>query len=167
MCLEILGCKLLKTICIWSLSDGLSIISMIFTRQREMNNEIDSFVLCLRASSSFLDISTTVLNETIVKTPEPSHPMSGAVRTPKMQTIAGLPHSEIVGIKWSSETHLIHRLSSLCYKVGGGCEDNQCQCTSQCQASWTWLENWPLTYPRDHPKQRSHQIPLTVSCATL
>ena len=64
-----------------------------------MNDEIDSSVLCLRASSSFLDISTIVLNETVVKTPKPSHPMSGAMRTPKMQTITGPPHLEIVGIK--------------------------------------------------------------------
>ena len=64
-----------------------------------MNDEIDSSVLCLKALSSLIDISTIVLNETVVKTPEPIHPMSSAVRTPKMQTIVGSPHSKIVGIK--------------------------------------------------------------------
>ena len=38
-------------------------ISTIFPRQREMNDETDSSVLYLRASSSLLDTSTTVLNE--------------------------------------------------------------------------------------------------------
>ena len=38
-------------------------ISAIFPRQREMNEEIDSSILYLRASSFLLDTSTTVLNE--------------------------------------------------------------------------------------------------------
>ena len=38
-------------------------ISAIFLRQWEMKEEIDSSVICLKASSSFLDTSTTVLKE--------------------------------------------------------------------------------------------------------
>ena len=62
-CLAILGYRLLKTICIWSLSDGLSIVFAIFPRQREIKEETDSSDLCLKASSSLLDTSTTILNE--------------------------------------------------------------------------------------------------------
>ena len=45
--IAILGCRLLKIICIWFLSDGLSAISTIFPCQREMNEEMDSSDLCL------------------------------------------------------------------------------------------------------------------------
>ena len=38
-------------------------ISEIFPHQQEMNDETDSSVLRLRASSSLLDTSMTVLNE--------------------------------------------------------------------------------------------------------
>ena len=38
-------------------------ISTIFSRHREMNDETDSYILYLRASSYLLDTSTTVLNE--------------------------------------------------------------------------------------------------------
>ena len=62
-CLAILGCKLLKIICILSLSNDLSTISVIFPLQWEMKEETDSSDLCLKASSSFLDTFTTVLNE--------------------------------------------------------------------------------------------------------
>ena len=62
-CLAILGCRLLKTICILSLSNDLSTISPIFQRQREIKEETDSSDLYLKALSSLLDTSTTILNE--------------------------------------------------------------------------------------------------------
>ena len=62
-CLAILGYRLLKTICIWSISDGLSTTSAIFSHQWEIKKEMDSSDLCLKASSSLLDTSTTILNE--------------------------------------------------------------------------------------------------------
>ena len=45
------------------LCNGLSTISAILPRQREMKEEIDSSDLYLKALSSFIDISTTILNE--------------------------------------------------------------------------------------------------------
>ena len=72
-CLAILGYKLLKILCIWSLFDGLSTISIIFPHQREMKEKIDSFNLCLKASSFLLNTSTIVLNENYHKTPELGH----------------------------------------------------------------------------------------------
>ena len=42
-------------------------ISAIFSCQQEMNDETNSSVLYLRASSSLLDTSTTVLNENCSK----------------------------------------------------------------------------------------------------
>ena len=58
-----LGLQLLKISYIWSLSNGLSTISVIFPHQWEMKEEMNSSDLCLKASSSFLDTSTTMLNE--------------------------------------------------------------------------------------------------------
>ena len=85
-CLVTLSCKLLKTICTLSLSGGLSMISTIFPCQREMNDETDSSVLCLRASSSLLDTSTTILNAYYLRTLGPDHPKSDDVIHPNKQT---------------------------------------------------------------------------------
>lgn len=60
-CLAILGCNLLTTICICSLSVGWSITWTKFSLQREMKEEIDSLDPCLKASNSLLDISMPVL----------------------------------------------------------------------------------------------------------
>ena len=60
-CLAILGCRLLRITCIRSLSVSLSMISTIFSR--EMKEEINSFVYCLRTSISLLDTLTVVLKE--------------------------------------------------------------------------------------------------------
>ena len=98
-CLAILGCKLLRTICIRSLSEGLSMISTIFPRQGEMNDETDSSVLCLKALRSLLDTSTTVLNENCSKKSQAKSSHVRCLEDSKKQTIAGPPHSEIVGIK--------------------------------------------------------------------
>ena len=121
-CLAILGYKLLITICIWSLSKGMLMISAIFSRQREMNDEMDSFDLYLRASSSLLNTSTTVLNENCRKNSSVKSSHVRAARTQKMQTNTRRLHSEIVGIMWSFATRLIRGPSSLCCRVGGECE---------------------------------------------
>ena len=62
-CLENQGWRLHIIILIWSRSEGLSIICDIFSLQRDMNKVTDSSGLCLRASNSLRDTSTTMLKE--------------------------------------------------------------------------------------------------------
>ena len=49
------------------LCNGLSTIFTIFPHQQEMKEKMDSSNLCLKASSSFLDKSMTILNENCCK----------------------------------------------------------------------------------------------------
>ena len=153
-----LGCRLLKIICIWSLSDGLSIILTIFPRQWDMKEEMDLYDLCLKASSFLLNTSTIVLNQNCCKTLELTHPMSCVVRTPKMWTNVRLHRSKIKETWWSSMTRLTHGPSSQSCRVENEYRDNQHPCTSQCQPSWTWPVSCPLVYYQDHPKQLNYQI---------
>ena len=102
----------------------------------------------------------------VTETPKLGHPMSSVARTPKMQTNAGLHHSEIKETWWSSVTCLTHGPLSQYYRVEDECRDNQHPCTSQCQASWTWPVNWPLVYYQDHSKSMNCQILSTAWYAT-
>ena len=100
--------------------------------------------------------------KTVTKTPKLGCPMSCVARTPKMWTNVGLHHSEIKETWWSSVTRLAYGPSSQYYRVKDEYMDNQHPCTSQCQASWTWLVDWPLVYYQDHRKLMNCQIPSTA-----
>ena len=66
-CLANLGCKLLKIILIWSCSEGWSTICAIFSLHREINEVTDSFNPYLKAFSSLLETSMTMLNANCLK----------------------------------------------------------------------------------------------------
>ena len=134
-CITILGCRLLKTICIWSLSDDLSTISIIFGARGKWRKKWTHPISISKPQALSLTHLRQCQMKTVTKTPRLSRPMSVVVRTPKMRTNVGPFHSEIMGIKWSSMTHLTHGPSSLYCKVGGELEDNLRSCTSQCRAS--------------------------------
>ena len=104
--------------------------------------------------------------KTITETPKLGHHMSCVTRTPKMRTNTRLRHSEIKETWWSSVTRLTHGPSSQYCRVEDEYMDNQRPCTSQCQASWTWLVDWLLVYYQDHPKPMNCQILSTAIYAT-
>ena len=62
-CLANRGWRLSIIILILSRFEGLSIICDIFSLQQDINEVTDSSSLCLRASNSLYDMSTTVLKE--------------------------------------------------------------------------------------------------------
>ena len=66
-CLANLGCKLLKITLIWSLSEGRSIIWVIFSLHREINKVTDFSGPYLKTSNSLLEMSMTTLNANCLK----------------------------------------------------------------------------------------------------
>ena len=140
------------------LCNALSTNSDIFPYQREMKEEMDLSDLCLKPSSSLLDTSTTILNESCHRN---SWDRSSHVLCREDSKDTNQRWTTPLRIKetwWSIVTHLTHGPLSQYCRVKDECDDNQRPCTSQCQASWTWTVDRPLVYYQDHPKSMNCQI---------